>query len=155
MTRKLIIDREHDTLFCNWLGPRIPGGAVYDPKLCRTIGHVEFSENGVEILGVVVLNNWTSSACEGHFASNGSKDWCTHNCIFSLYDFVFDKAGKTRMNFHVSADNEPSIRFQNKVGHVLEGRLADYYGEGKDALLFGLTKKQWQASKWAKPEQEK
>jgi RimJ/RimL family protein N-acetyltransferase len=150
--RVIITDQRHAPLFLKWMQERIGCVGDFNASDCRTIAHVIMHEDQApEILAVVAINRWSPFACEGNIASNGSRRWLTRDFAFTVYDFVFRHAGKTRFNFTVSVDNKAAITMHEKLGHVFAARLEDAFGEDKDALIYGLTRKQWLAGPWSKP----
>jgi RimJ/RimL family protein N-acetyltransferase len=156
-TRKIVTDQQYAPVFLKWMRERI-GGDVgdFDAADCRTIAHVLVHDHKPpEILAVVAINRWSPFTCEGNVASDGTKRWFSRDFAFTIYDFVFRHAGKTRFNFTVSADNKEAIALHEGLGHEYVARFADAFGEDKDALVYGLTRRQWHAGKWAKPSQHK
>jgi len=119
---------------------------------CRTIGHVLVHGDGsTEVLGAVALHRWTDHTCDATIASDGTKRWASRLFIFTVYDWAFRHADKSRVNFIVRPSNADSVLLQERLGHVLEARLADAFGDGQDALLYGLTRRAWRQSKWSSP----
>jgi len=47
---------------------------------------------------------------------------------------IADELGSRRMNLEVGVANIPAINLYLKLGFVIKGSIADYYGEGRDAL---------------------
>lgn len=157
MTKRVIVtDHRYAPVFLQWMRARIGGDiGEFNAHECRTIAHVLLHEDKPsEILAVVAVNRWSPFACEGNIASDGSKRWFSRDFAFTVYDFVFRHAGKTRFNFTVSTDNKEAIAMHESLGHEYVARLADAFGEDKDAFIYGLTRKQWQAGKWAKPSKQ-
>lgn len=149
----IVTDQQYAPVFLKWMGERIGGDiGAFDADDCRTIAHVLLhADRKPEILAVVAINRWSPFACEGNIASDGSRRWFSRRFAFTIYDFVFRHAAKTRFNFTTSVDNEAAIVMHRKLGHSYVARLEDAFGEEKDALMFGLTRKQWMAGPWAKP----
>jgi RimJ/RimL family protein N-acetyltransferase len=151
--RVIVTGQQHAPVFLQWMRERI-GGDVgeFDATDCRTIAHVlVHDDRPAEILAVVAFNRWTPFTCEGNIASDGTRRWFSRDFAFTIYDFVFRHADKTRFNFTVSTDNKEAIAMHKGLGHEYVARFTDAFGEGKDALIYGLTRKQWHAGKWAKP----
>lgn len=151
--KAIITDQQFATVLLKWMRERI-GGDIGDfaADECRTIAHVLLhADREPEILAVVAINRWSPFACEGNVASDGTRRWFTREFAFTVYDFVFRHAAKTRFNFTVSVDNEAAITMHKKLGHSYVARLEDAFGEDKDALMYGLTRKQWMAGPWSKP----
>lgn len=139
----------------DWMSSRIGEAGLFTVDECRVIAHVQMSENRVlkpaDVLCVVALNRWTTHTVEGNIASDGTARWMSRAFAYTVYDYAFNYASKSRMNFSVRADNVDAIRMHEKLGHHFTAKLEDGYGEGKDLLLYGLTKRQWQAGRWSKP----
>lgn len=157
--RVIVTDQRHAPSFLQWMRERIGGDCgAFDADECRTIAHVMLHhDKPAEILAVVAINRWSPFGCEGNIASDGTKRWCSRDFLFTVYDFVFRYAGKTRFNFTVSTDNKEAIAMHEKLGHEYVAQLADAFGNDKDAFIYGLTRKQWLAGPWSKPpkQQEK
>lgn len=97
---------------------------------------------------VVVFDEWTTYSVDVSIAADGSKRWARRDFIYTVYDYVFRHAGKVRMNMVVAASNEPAINMHTSFGHHLEGTLRNWFGEGKDALLYSYISSDWANSKW-------
>lgn len=149
MTPHVITDQKHAPLFCRWLESRLPGVGSFDPAECRTVAVVDANSPDAAILGVVAFNRWTPHACDASVATDGVKRACWRPWIRTLYEYAFVHADKSRINFYVDPDNAASIRVQHALGHTLDARLPSALGDGRDALLFGLTREQWMRSRWA------
>lgn len=152
MKRVIVLDQTYAPTFLQWMKERIGVGGDFKSEDCRTIAHVQFNDDGThEILCVVALNRWTPTTCEGNIASDGTKRWFSRDFAFTVYDYVFRHADRTRMNFIVAEDNGAAIKMHQSLGHQYEAKLEDAFGEDKHALLFGLTRKQWVEGKWSSP----
>jgi RimJ/RimL family protein N-acetyltransferase len=151
--RVIVTDQQYAPVFLKWMRERIRGDiGEFDANDCRTIAHVLFHEDrDPEILAVVAINRWSPFACEGNIASDGTRRWFSRDFAFTVYDFVFRHAAKTRFNFTVAVDNEAAIGMHEKLGHCYVARLEDAFGEDNDAFIYGLTRKQWLAGPWSKP----
>lgn len=154
MSKRLIVtDQQYAPVFLEWMRDRIAGDiGEFDANDCRTIAHVLLRDDSLpEILAVVAINRWSPFACEGNIASDGNRRWFSREFAFTVYDFVFRHANKTRFNFTVSVDNKEAIAMHESLGHEYVARLSDAFGENKDAFIYGLTRKQWLAGKWNEP----
>jgi|GEM_PF-4925984 len=54
------------------------------------------------------------------------------------------------MNMLVEPSNTAAIAMHEKLGHVREATLRDWFGTGKDAILFSFTKADYESSRWHK-----
>lgn len=151
--RRIIVDGPWRGPLIDWFAERIGHPGDWHTPEARVIAHV-IDDGGQarkeNVLCVVLLNHWTPFTVEGSIVSDGTKRWMSRDFAFTVYDAVFNFAGKTRMNFTVSPENTSAIRMHEKLGHRYEGRFEDALGEGKDALVYGLTKRQWLAGPWAR-----
>jgi len=154
MTRRIVVNGPWRVPLIQWLAERIGHDAIWETEDARVIAHV-LDDGGPareeNVLAVVLLNHWTPHTCEGNIASDGTRRWMSRDFAFTVYDYVFNFAGKSRINFTVAPENAAAIRMHEKLGHQLEGRLEDADGEGRDLLIYGLTKRRWLAGPWARP----
>lgn len=154
--RVIVTDQKHAAHFLQWMSARIGNAGAFTTDDCRTIAHVlVHDDKPAEILAVLAFNRWSPFAVEGNIASDDTRRWFSRDFAFTVYDYVFRHAGKSRFNFTVSTDNTEAITMHEKLGHVFTARLEDAFGEGNDALMYGLTRKQWLAGPWAKPSPQK
>jgi hypothetical protein len=149
----VIISPARNEEFCEWLYQHGGVGSRINANEARCIAYVQVADGVEEVLTVCALSRWTLGSCEASLASNGTKQAkASRQYIWTIFDFAFNHAGKTRMHTFVATDNHKSIAVQNMLGLKQEAVLKDHFGEGKDALLFGITKADWQKGKWASPE---
>jgi RimJ/RimL family protein N-acetyltransferase len=151
---KIVSSDSTNQHFCNWLSRRTGVEFPFDPTLTRTIGHVEttdgktFSEE--QILAVTAYHNFTPYSCEVTLASSGAKKqkaskeyvrFCLHYC--------FNLANKLRLEAHIAVDNYKSQCIADLLCLKRLCTKKDFYGEGKDAFMYELTKKDWLTGPWA------
>lgn len=141
-----ITDQAYAPLFHEWMKEHL--GVTFDSKDTRYIASV-LAEDGLEIVGCTALNRWTEGACEAHAASDGSKrQKIDRRYIHTVFDYAFRHADKSCLLTYVSVDNVKSLALQEMLGFTKVGFVPSYYGEGKDAQLFSMTKQQWLDGKW-------
>ena len=151
---QVIADQSHAPLFAAFLDGRMPEPIELDLQRTRFIALVDVPEDRPatldDILTVCALNRWTPHTCEATLASSGAKrQKATREYITAVFDFVFNHAGRSRLITHVAVDNEKSIAVQHMLGMKQEAVLRDHFGEDRNAVLFGLTKRDWLAGPWA------
>lgn len=69
--------------------------------------------------------------------------------VTAVLNFAFEQLDLHRVGADTDPRNDASIRLLEKLGFRREGLLREHYqvtGEIQDALLFGLLRKEWQAS---------
>lgn len=153
--RQIVTDQRWAPQFIDWFAARVGvPGQWADPEH-TVLAHVNVQADGTathsDILAVVLFNHWTPHTVEGNIASDGSARWASRDFLWTIYDYVFRHAGKSRFNFQVSPDNTAAVAMHQKLGHHFDCRLVDAAGEGHDLLLYSLTRAQWQAGRYAKP----
>jgi RimJ/RimL family protein N-acetyltransferase len=152
--RKIVLSDQANPYFCDWLTKRLNNEFSFPPEQVRTVGYVEtddgksFRED--QILAVTAFHNWQPHSCEVSLASSGEKKQkASREYIWHCFHFVFDVAGKARLDANIPVDNYKSQVVADMLGMKKLCLKKDHYGEGKDAFLFGLTKKEWQEGPWA------
>ncbi len=144
---RLVLGR--DAMVAEWVGfhiPHVGSGPAFGP--CSAIG-VE-SDAG-EPLGGVVYSNY-QPACrsiELSFAS-ASPRWLTRPIICAMMRYPFDQLGCQRVTAVTPRRNKPARRFVEVFGFKREGLVRRGFGDD-DAVISGLLKREWQASRWARP----
>lgn len=150
---KVITDQKYTPLFVRWLDERCPGFGSVEGTI-HTIAFVDPQPDNIarqeDVLTVCALSRWTPHSCEATLASNGAKRAkASREYIWTIFNHVFNVHGRSRLYVFVGVENAKSIVIQAMLGLTQEAVLRDHFGEGKDALLFGITKTQWLAGQWA------
>lgn len=146
----VVTDQKYAPGFCEWLAERCPG-ANLPPSTTHTIACVSEAEDGnVEVLAVCALSNWQAGSVECTVATDGSKrQKASREFIWTCFDYAFNFAGKSRIACHSRIDNFKSHAVQEMLGLKRVAVLKDHYGEDQDAVLYGITKREWLAGPWA------
>jgi RimJ/RimL family protein N-acetyltransferase len=151
MTRVVVADQQYARLFHDWFVERLPEFEAYQEGRNIYFGHIEQQDDGTRhILAVIVLNHFTKHHVEASVAADGSKRSFSREFIHVVYDYVFRQAGLVRMNVVVAAENTASINIQEHLNHKREGTLRNWFGEGKDAHIYGMTRSDFECSRWNK-----
>lgn len=154
----IVTDQRWQPQLLGWLNDRCPGVKDIEGTI-RTLAYVDAQPDAVaspdDILTVCALSRWTQHTCEATLATNGAKRAkASREFIWTVFDYVFNHAGRSRLYTFVQTDNVKSIAVQQMLGLQQEAILADHFGPGKDAALFGITKAQWLAGPWAKADDQ-
>lgn len=146
--RHCIVSQDKRAL--DWVSSEL-GTHRYDPTRCVAVSHLlEHNDGSIDCLGVVVIDNFTQFGCEVSIASDGTTRWATREFFRTVYDYAFVTRGKSRINMLVEPANTRAIAMHEKLGHVREATLRDWFGTGKDAILFSFTKTDYEGSRWHK-----
>lgn len=145
MTEYVVV-YDQDPIFVRFASEQL--GVPFELTDYRTVSHVRKNDDGtLTMLAVVVLNNWTEHSVEMSIASEPGL-WATKKFIRAVYDYAFYHAKKERIHMAVEPSNVAALIMHERLGHKYEGRLEDWFGADKDALIFGLTKRNYLKGKW-------
>ncbi len=99
---------------------------------CSAIG---LERDGVMVGGVIYDHYNGANICM-HIASSGrwSREFCSY-----IFHYPFNELGVKRITGFVDPSNLKSIKWCERIGAVLEARLADAHPAG-DLLIYKLTR---------------
>jgi RimJ/RimL family protein N-acetyltransferase len=111
-----------------------------DPR--ELIGPFRFEVLGVirrgKIVGAVLLTTFRSGDAE--IACVGDKGWLSRGDVRGLFKFFFADLGLRRVSSVVSRKNKVSRVFCERLGFKMEGVKAAGMADGRDAILYGMTR---------------
>lgn len=96
-------------------------------------------ETGGRIVAGVVFNNFSARDVEVTVA--GERGAFTKGFIRAVGEYVFRALDCTRMS--ITTRSHEVCDFARRLGAHAEGIKRDRYGEGQDAFLFGILRKDW------------
>lgn len=147
-----LIVYDQDPVFLDYINKALDNNFVSDST--RTLAHVKANEDGsYTMLAVVAFNNWTQYSVEVSIAGSSGL-WATKKFVRAVYEYAFYHAKKERIHMVVEPTNTEALEMHKRLGHFQEGLLADWFGPDKYAYIYGLTKRQYLAGKWAPKEKE-
>lgn len=104
---------------------------------CKTI--TQLSDKGT-IECVVLFTRASEFDIHLSIASNGK--WrATKSYLTACYHYVFNTCGKRRLTVIIEEDNLLSIKFNERMGHIFEGKLLHLFGD-KHGLIYRLLKEE-------------
>ena len=142
-----IVTFDQDPIFIDYINKELK--VNFDPADSRTVSHIRKNDDGTyTILAVLLYNRWATHSCEASIASS-TKHWISWEYLHACYSYIFN-TGRTRINYVVEVDNKAALNLHRKLQHEELTLLRDLFGEGKDAYLFGITKREYEAGRWFK-----
>ena len=147
-------DDTNKQFLVDWMNKQISGWNLNPQELPDTRIFYQIlvhDDAKVELISAVALNRWTPYTCEIHIATDKTKRWANRKYIYTVYDYIFNTCGLTRINALVHQDNEDAINLHRRLGHTEEGRLRHEFGPNEDAIVFGFTFEDWAVSRFNKP----
>lgn len=94
-------------------------------------------EESKEILACCVMDTWTESSCQVHFAI-ANPFVLRHGFFQEVSKFVFDTSGRLAMYGLVPADNKKALSVDKKIGFREITRLKDAFKRGVDYVLLEM-----------------
>lgn len=128
----LIYDRQYELLA--WAAERI-GIRCFRPD-AKAIGR---QRNG-KIVGVVVFDGFSSTDCNVHLASDGSKRWMTRRFAIAALAYPFIQLGYKRITGLVHAKDTATLAFDQHFGFKIEGLHRCAAEDGGDIVSLGLLR---------------
>ena len=103
------------------------------------------------LIAGVVYHGYREHDCELSIASTNVR-WATKKVLKQLLGMPFYELGCIRITATTDADNNEVRNFLTRLGFKHEGtlRCASPTGSGKDAVIYGLLKSEFQEGKYGK-----
>jgi RimJ/RimL family protein N-acetyltransferase len=131
-----------DDRLLDWIADRIPGtDASHWKGLARAVGVVIDGE----IVAAMAVGGWERGNVEISFAADSPK-WATRDTIRRMMAWPFVQLDCHRVTTRISENNHRAIRFNEGIGFKREGIIREGWGQGEDAILFGLLRSE--APEW-------
>ncbi len=102
----------------------------------KTIG----MERDGRVVAVVAYDTFSTTGCNMHIASDGSKMWLNRAFLVCAFAYPFTQCGFTRVTGLVSAKNSDALRFDEHLGFVREGVLRRAAADGSDVIVLGMLR---------------
>ena len=110
----------------------------------RTIdsqGIVAYEDATSDIAGIVVMDSWTPSGCQAHFAIDNPI--CIRRGLFREVAYHIHVASGRKYIFGlIPANNEHAHKFDLKMGFKEVARIPDGYGEGVDYIVVRMSREE-------------
>lgn len=130
------------------------GAIIYDrqPELlawaAQKIGLVRFRadavaigrESGERIVGVVVFDGFSSTDCNVHLASDGSKNWMTREFAVRAMAYPFIQLNYRRITGLVHENDAATLAFDEHFGFKREGLHRCAAEDGGNVVSLGLLR---------------
>ncbi len=100
-----------------------------------TIGY----ERAGKIVAGLVFTNWSGADIE----ITGAGDVLPRALLRAAAGYVFDQLGCIRATFKTPRDHTRAIRADKRLGARFEGRQRNFFGPGRDALIFGILREEY------------
>lgn len=119
----------HDETVAQWVATKV-GKPFHAPF--TAIGAIDATG---ALQGGLVFTGYNGSSIELSLAGNltGRGLWRV------VLAYAFGQLGCSRLQIHTAADNRTVRRLAPRLGFTFEGKSRNFYGNGRDALLYSLT----------------
>ena len=95
--------------------------------------------NGEEVVGAVVCDTWTTTACQAHIVVM-HRAALRAGLINEVADYVFNQCGRIKIYGTVPADNDKALKLDKHIGFKELMRLEEAYDWGIDYVLMELKR---------------
>lgn len=120
----------HDQTVAEWVGAQV-GKPFHAPF--TAIGAIDGTGT---LRGGFVFTDYNGSSIELSLAGAGVALWRIGPAIL---EYVFGQLKCSRLQVHTAAENKVVRKLAPKLGFTFEGKSRNFYGRGRDALLYSLT----------------
>lgn len=104
-----------------------------------TEGIVAYEDTTGKIAGVVVLDSWTPSGCQSHFAIDNPM--CIRRGLFNVVaEYVYDTRGRKYIFGLIPANNPDAYKFDLKMGFKEVSRVPEGYDIGVDYIVVRMSR---------------
>ena len=104
--------------------------------LCPPYTTLGLERDGL-LVGGCIFNCWEGT--DVHITAAGT-GW-TRGFLRAVGDYVFRQLGCLR--FTMETEKPEVAEYAKRLGGVVEGRLRDHFGEGRDAIIIGVLRRDW------------
>ncbi len=111
----------------------------YPILVSDTQGIVAYDEKTGKIAGIVVMDSWTPSGCQTHFAIDNPM--CIRRGLFrEVAIHIHVTCGRPYLFGLVPANNEKALAFDLKMGFEEVARVPDGFAEGVDYIVLRMAR---------------
>jgi len=120
----------------NWVFERA------QPLQCKdSQGIVAYDDTTNKIAGVVVMDSWTESGCQSHFAIDNPI--CIRAGLFREVAYhIHITSGRKYIFGLVPANNKKAYKFDLKMGFKEVARVPDGFAEGVDYIVIRMSREE-------------
>jgi len=90
-----------------------------------------------KLFAAVLVNQFEGVDCAVSAAGTG---W-TRRMVRQTGEYIYGTLGCLRMT--ITTEKPEVVEYAKRLGGEVEGRLRDHFGEGRDATIIGILKKDW------------
>ena len=127
----------HTPAVVAWALQRIPHAHDFGP--CEALGVLD----GNRLVAAVVYNNQRDNNIEMSVAAEGRR-WLFRAALFAFFDYPFNQLGLGRVTSTIpsGAATKPARKFCQHIGFRYEGSVREHYRDGRDAVIFGMLRRE-------------
>jgi len=127
------VTTERQDILGKWALDRIPYSTTWNEF--RAIGLID----EVQILAVVIYNDFYEAGCAIHIAGSPGRRWLTRDFLFAAFDYPFNHCKYRRLTGYVASKNLEAQRLDEHLGFKREGYLREMLIDD-DVIVYGMLK---------------
>jgi hypothetical protein len=109
--------------------------------LCPPYVALGLADEAGNIHAGAILNNFEGA--DIHLTAAG-KGW-TRAFLHALGDYVYNRLGCERMT--ITTERDEVVALSLRLGGMVEGRLRNHFGPGRDGVIVGVLREEWKYPK--------
>jgi hypothetical protein len=114
---------------------------AYPMQVKDSQGIVAYEDTTGEIAGVVIMDSWTKSGCQTHFAIDNPM--CIRAGLFrEVAMHIHVTCGRKYIFGLIPANNDAAHKFDLKMGFKEVARVPDGYEEGVDYIVVRMSREE-------------
>jgi hypothetical protein len=117
----MILSATDQPTLLQWAALRCAGPDFQFSQNAEALGVLD-EETG-RVIAVMVVDGAFYDAALVHFASDGSKIWCSHRILAGLFGYLFVYKRLARVIGMTPADNVAALKMVMMMGFQIEGRM--------------------------------
>ena len=121
-----------------WVRERVPNVPDWGPF--EALGIVD----GTRIVAGVVYNHFAEANIEMSVAAEEGVRWLSRDALFGFfyYPFVTLKCRRVTSTIKSSPEQKSVRKFCQHVGFKYEGVVREFYRDGRDAVIYGMLRRE-------------
>jgi len=129
------VTTDHQDILGQWAKDRIPYCDHWGNY--TAIGLID----EVQILAVVIYNDFHEAGCAIHIAGSPGRRWLTKDLLFAAFDYPFNQLKFRRLTGYVASKNLEAQRLDEHLGFKREGYLRHMLPDD-DVILYGMLREE-------------
>ncbi len=130
---------DFDGQVARWISDKMGQGD--DQLLSEAMMTFAFAEDE-KLLGALLFHNYEPQHAIWWTVYTTDKRWCNRRMLRQMFGLAFGLLQCKRINLLIETDNTASLKFVQKLGFQIEGKLRRFSLKDKDCYILGMLKEE-------------